>query len=112
MSGPQYEPADAAPDAAGLERIAALRPEQIQAIDAALMSACDRDWRKVAGVVGGAMGSVPGRVVGICDGYYAARVSGLVARGLLESRGDLSRMRYSEVRVASPGKSPFEAGDP
>ncbi|UZW61931.1 DUF3658 domain-containing protein [Lysobacter enzymogenes] len=99
MSDSQYEPADAAPDEAALKRIAALRPEQLQAIDAVLMNACDGQWRKVASVVGRAMGGIPDRVPGIPDGFYAARVSGLVARGLLEFQGDLSRMRYSEVRL-------------
>ncbi|ROU07564.1 DUF3658 domain-containing protein [Lysobacter enzymogenes] len=100
MPDSQYEPADAAPDEAALGLIAALRPEQIQAIDAVLMSACDDRWRKVAYVVGRAMGGIPDRVPGIPDGFYAARVCGLVARGLLESQGDLARMRYSEVRLA------------
>lgn len=100
MPDSQHEPADAAPDEAALGRIAALRPEQIQAIDAVLMSVCDDRWRKVAYVVDRAMGGIPDRVPGIPDGFYAARVCGLVARGLLESQGDLARMRYSEVRLA------------
>lgn len=94
----EYE-SDPAPDAAALKLIAALRPEQIQAIDAALLSATDRNWRKVAFVVGFAMGALPDRVPGIPDVFYAQRIAVLVAQGRLESQGSHSRMRYSEIRI-------------
>jgi uncharacterized protein DUF3658 len=90
---------DPAPNADALKLIAALRPEQIQAIDAAVMRVADRNWRKVALVVGTVMGTFPGRVPGIPDVFYAQRVAALVSHGRLESQGNLSRMRYSEVRI-------------
>ncbi|MFD0320268.1 DUF3658 domain-containing protein [Lysobacter gummosus] len=46
------------------------------------------------------MGNFSRRPAGIPDLFYAQRVATLVARGLLKSQGDLSRMRYCEVRVA------------
>ncbi len=96
-----YEPADPPPDADALKLIAALRPEQIEAIDAAVLHAADRNWRKVAFVVGTAMGALSGRVSGIPDVFYAQRVALLAAQGRLEFQGDLARMLYSEVRVPS-----------
>jgi hypothetical protein len=101
----EHEPADPAPDADALKLIAALQPEQVEAIDAAVMRAADRNWRKVAFVVGSVMGTLSGRVSGIPDVFYAQRVATLVSRGRLESQGNLSRMRFSEVRI------PRQAGE-
>jgi hypothetical protein len=101
----QYEPADAPPDASAVPLIAALRSEQLPAIDAAILRAASKNWRKVALVVGTAMGSLPGRVQGIPDVFYAQRVAALVSQGRLEGRGDPSCMRYSEVRIPGPGKA-------
>ena len=75
-----------------------LTDAEIQAIDNALLTnACDK-WRKVARVVGTTMMELPNRVEGIPDVYYSQRVQRLVKDGLLESQGNLSYMRYSEVR--------------
>ena len=83
------------------EAVARLTPDQLNAIDEALIAnACDR-WRKVARVVGTAMSAIPGRVPGIPDLFYAQRVRALVAAGRLEAQGNLAFMRYSEVRVPS-----------
>lgn len=99
MTAEEYEPADPTLDTAALKLIAALRPEQVQAIDSALMHAADRNWRKVAFVIGTVMGTLPEQVPGIPDVFYAQRVAALVAQGRLESQGYLSRMRYGEVRL-------------
>lgn len=97
----EYEPADRPPDAEALKLIAALTPTQIEAIDATVMHAAGLSWRKVSFVVGTAMHALYGRVSRIPDAFYAQRVASLVSQGRLESLGDLSRMRYSEVRVPS-----------
>lgn len=97
----QYEPEDAQPDAEELELVAALSNEQVQAIDAALLAASDSRWRKVAFLVAMAM-TGPARVPGVPDVYYAQRVRVMVSDGILEARGMLSRMRYSEVRTPGP----------
>ena len=44
------------------------------------------------------MADLPNRVKGIPDVYYSKRVQKLVQHGLLECKGDLSYMRYSEVK--------------
>ncbi|MEI2431208.1 DUF3658 domain-containing protein [Lysobacter yananisis] len=97
----EYEAPDAPPDENALKLIAVLRPGQIQGIDTALLNACDHRWRKVAWVVGTVMDNMPDRVPGIPDSFYAKRVAEMVATGRLEAQGDLSRMRYSEVRLAA-----------
>lgn len=103
MSDTAHEPVDAEPDAVALKLIAALRPGQIQAIDTALLNACDYHWRKVAWIVGTAMGSMPDRVPGIPDSFFARRLAEMMVLGRLEAQGDLSRMRYCEVRLAAGG---------
>lgn len=90
---------DRLPDAEELELIAALSEARIRAIDAALLAAASADWRKLALLVAHAM-TGPARVPGIPDVYYSQRVARLVAEGMLEPRGDLSRMRYCEIRLS------------
>ena len=54
----------------------------------------------VAVIVGLAMMEPSARVPGLPDLYYAQRVKSLVEKGLLLAEGNLSSMRYSEVRLA------------
>lgn len=62
-----------------------------------LDSASDR-WRKVAFVVGAVLAEVGNEAPELNDEEVANRVRNLVSDGLLESRGDLDRIRYSEIR--------------
>jgi hypothetical protein len=87
---------DLTPDQAKLSE--QLTDDEIQAIDNALIENTSDKWRKVAMVVGTTMMDLPCRVEGIPDVYYSQRVQKLVKDGLLESQGNLSFMRYSEVR--------------
>ena len=65
------------------------------------MSAAAPHWQKVARLVAEVMTSNwPNKPSGIADVYYAQRVDRLVQKGILEARGDLRRMRFSEVRLA------------
>jgi hypothetical protein len=90
---------DLTPDQAKL--VEQLTDSEIQAIDDALLANTSDKWRKVARVVGTTMMELPSRVEGIPDVYYSQRVRKLVNEGLLESQGNLSYMRYSEVRRPS-----------
>ncbi len=75
-----------------------LTDAEVQAIDDTLLAnTCDK-WRKVARVVGTTMMELPCRVKEIPDVFYSQRIQKLVKDELLESQGDLSYMRYSEVR--------------
>lgn len=80
--------------------VAELTEVEIKAIDNALLSNTSTRWQKVAMVIAITMHKLPSRVEGIPDVYYSNRVQRLVSDGLLESQGNLSRMRYSEVRRA------------
>ena len=78
--------------------VESLSDADVKAIDDALFESTSNRWRKVARVVATAMLDYPCSVKGIPDVYYSQRVQVLVNSGLLESQGNLSHMRYSEVR--------------
>ena len=78
--------------------VAKLTKDDLHKIDEALYSNTKNNWRKVAMVVGLTMSKLPNRIYGLPDVYYAIRVRGLVESGRLVSQGNLSYMRYSEVR--------------
>lgn len=90
------------------DKIARLTDAQVQAIDAELLAHVTTRWRKVARVVGTAMGQMENRIVGIPDIYYAERVGILAERGLVEIFGNPAFMRYSEVRLPADGRSATE----
>ena len=78
--------------------VAELTESEVEAIDNALLANASEKWQKVARVVGTTMMELPCRVEGIPDVFYSGRIKRLVEVGLLESQGNLSHMRYSEVR--------------
>jgi hypothetical protein len=92
---PEPEPSLSAEE---LERVSQLTDDELRLIDEALLAEADVNWRKVARVVGFAIGK-PSHVQGIPDVYYAQRVRRLVEAGRLESQGNLEYMRFSEVRL-------------
>ena len=70
--------------------------------DEMLLALATTRWQKAARVIGQIMTAVseddwPG------DAFLSKRVQALVTAGKLESQGDLSRIRYSEIRL--PQKS-------
>jgi hypothetical protein len=86
-------------DAEELQAVAALTPDDLGAIDLALLAASDSNWRKVAFVVGTAMDAYPHLYHDVPDVFYAQRVRALVSAGQLEAQGNLHRMRFSEIRL-------------
>jgi Protein of unknown function len=87
------------------EVVSSLSASDIELIDSALLADCASSWRKVARVVGTAIGTLRGRFPNIPVGYYALRVAHLVESGSLESEGNLEYMRYSEVRRKESARS-------
>jgi len=85
-------------DEAARARVDALQPAQLELIDRTLLAGCDRQFRKVAFVVGRAICELAPQLPGIPDVFYAMRVAHLVELGQLEAIGDLRSMRRSEVR--------------
>jgi len=82
------------------ERVARLTSAELEAIDAELLAQAAPTWRKVARLVGMAIGELGDRIPHVQDVFYAQRVKQLVARGQLDSQGNLDYMRYSEVRLS------------
>lgn len=82
-------------------RVVKLSQAELALIDKALLSQVSGDWRKVARVVGMAILSMRDLPSDVPDAFFAKRVGLLVESGQLESQGDLRRMRFSEVRLAS-----------
>jgi hypothetical protein len=82
--------------------VSRLKQEDLWEMDRVLIGQCNSSWRKVARVVGMAIGELGDRLPNIPDVYYAMRVRHLVEVGKLESQGNLAYMRLSEVRL--PGK--------
>ena len=79
----------------------ALKPEDITAIDGALLGATSSSWSKVAMVLAKQMKSLPDLPDDVPLEFYWNRLCNMVARGDLESRGNLRRARFSEVRRAA-----------
>lgn len=95
LSGPMDEEDIAA--------IAALSHSDVAAIDHAILSHLSVHWKKTAFVVAQAMYSYPDKYDEIPDVFYGIRVVALSVEGLLEARGDLQDMRFSEIREITVG---------
>lgn len=79
--------------------VARLSAAEVAAIDSSLLAQIGERWRKVAMVVAIVMSSdEAGRRLRIPDIYYAMRVREFAKAGVIESQGNLRRMRHSEVR--------------
>lgn len=79
--------------------VAGLTAEDLTAIDEALLRRTGVRWRKVAALVGDALTQLEHRLPDLPDVYFGQRVRELVESGVLESEGNLARMRFSEVRL-------------
>ena len=83
-----------------LELVSNLSSSELESIDAALLSNCNNQWRKVARVVGTTMMEDVHRIEGIPDLFYAQRIESLVEKGVLLFQGNLRSLRFSEVKLA------------
>lgn len=68
--------------------------------DDLIFSEARESWLKVARIIGRVSDRVPN---GPHFEEVAARIQALVDQGKLEAKGDLSRWRYSEVRLTQSG---------
>ncbi len=78
-----------------------LKPADLERIDACLISYISDQYRKVALVIGQAMLELDGEYPALPDMLYASRIKHLAATGVIESVGNLKRIRFSEVRLPS-----------
>lgn len=90
---------DREPSEKELDQIAKLSPEQIQAIDELILSIASDRFKKVALIVGTVKSQQTGSILHFPDTFFSRRIAHLVTEGLLEAKGDLKRMRYSEVKL-------------
>lgn len=71
-------------------------------LDQLLLSFSDRQWRKVARIIGKTLDALEQRGVQL-DGTIAAQIDArmamLVGNRQLEAKGDIRRWRYSEIRL-------------
>jgi Protein of unknown function len=74
--------------------------------DDLIFSEVREDWLKVARIIGRVSDRVPN---GPHFERIAARIQILVKEGKLEAKGDVSRWRYSEVRLAKSSPTAVEA---
>ena len=82
-----------------LANVARLTPSDIEKIDKHLLSNTISQWRKTARVVAEAMSHLKQEFPAVPDIFNGQRVMALAEKGLVESQGNLQRMRYSEIRL-------------
>ena len=85
--------------------LAKLSCEELESIELAILECALPRWRKVAMVVSLVMEKLGPRYPQFSVVFYAERVGALADQGRLESQGNLSYMRFSEVSLpqARPG---------
>lgn len=70
-------------------------------VDTVIFSVLKARWRKVALIVGDAIGQCKARSLPINGETIAARLKALADSDLIETQGDLRKWRFSEVRLKS-----------
>jgi hypothetical protein len=73
---------------------------QIKEIDRTILENASAEWSKVARLALTTMIERKEGVTGLPELFYLERIRSLVKEGFLESRGDLTDMKASEVRLA------------
>ena len=100
---------------AELARASRLSTCEIQAIDDALLSEIESHrWLKTARVVWRTLRRIDPTIEGVPDLFVVERIRLLVEQRRVEARGDLSRMRFSELRIGgseSDSDSPCSESD-
>ena len=86
-----------------LDIVQALSESEVKLIDDWLMSFATHNYQKVAMLVAESLklSDENNLLTDVPDIYFGIRVEGLVEKNLLEGEGDLTKMRSSEVRLAS-----------
>jgi len=88
--------------------VSRLKEEDFKAIDTTILANSSHRWLKVARVVSFTQDQLQNAYPDLSSVFYAKRLCQLVDKGQLESQGDLSYMRFSEVRLPAPPGS-FDA---
>jgi hypothetical protein len=78
-----------------------LSTQDLQAIDACILSHCATHFYKVARVMGRTQDELANRFPKLSICFYTHRLKHLVDTGHLDAAGDVFKMRFSEVRLAN-----------
>jgi hypothetical protein len=68
-------------------------------LDEAILATAERNWRKMAYIVGTIVQHFQRRPTLLDAEIIAARIQELAKRGQIESQGNLQKWRFSEVRL-------------
>jgi tagatose-1,6-bisphosphate aldolase non-catalytic subunit AgaZ/GatZ len=68
-------------------------------VDKLIFATLKENWRKVALIVGNVFQACKTRSIPLSDEVIAARIRELAEAGRIESQGNLTKWRYSEVRL-------------
>src|SRR5437879_13117543 len=79
--------------------VSRLSDAHLQAIDATILGSCSDRWQKVAKVVGLTLDALKNKHPNLSYVFYAERLALLVDERRLESQGNVSYIRFSEVRL-------------
>ena len=105
MSGSDnFEITDEPPTPEELAIVRDAGPETREKLDAALLRSASKTWRKMARLVADAMIEMEPTLPTVSYAYYGHRLRQLVETGILESRGELSVMRFCELRLREQAK--------
>lgn len=100
----EIEPQEDRPlDADEQARAAKLTDSDLRVIDECILSHVTHRYQKTARMVALTMMELRDRFPVLPDVFYSGRIKLLAGRGVIESVGNLNRMRFSEVRL--PGNS-------
>jgi hypothetical protein len=101
MSSTPEVPIPNPPISAEEQTAAGLLGEQdIEAIDACILSHCADHFYKVARIMGRTEAELTDRFPKLSYVFYTQRLKHLVDTGHLDATGDVFKMRFSEVRLA------------
>ena|SRR5438105_853273 len=84
---------------------AKLTDADLQIIDAAILASSSERWQKVAKVVALTLNDLRNRYPELSYVFYAHCLCRLVDEGRLESQGNVSYTRFSEVRLPTRASS-------
>ena len=76
--------------------------DQNSDIDDAILTVAREQWRKVAFIIATVVHARNEQAAEDDYNLVASRIAALVAEGRLESQGDLSDWRHSEIRLVGP----------
>lgn len=93
---------DNEPNPAEIAQMRNASPSDASAVDALILGKCTTRWSKVAMIVGDCLDEFEAKFPQLPYVYMPIRMLELEDHGVLEIRGDVMAMRYSEIRLRGP----------